>query len=371
MLKNDEVANITVGELGVPTSIESVINPELLPVAFLDKSDEPLEKRFDRWINRRKIPSKRDGLKFLCNLWGQRWLISPYYASLSDQYWIKKDDKTWEDVNFFTRKYSLDVNHVVFSPWLMTSTKGFSLDSPDLTTNGMLKKTWIQKEDGTSMLVKCSSEAFRQEPMNEVLTYLLCVQLNIPCVKYDFHIEGVELSSICDNFINETTELVPSTDFYYFKTRDKSQESIYSHLLKMCELLDIPNAEMYVNQIICVDRLTGNVDRNLSNISFIRDSNTKKFIGPAPLYDNGGAYMKSENVNRVFNPNFVDVGENIFKKYFKGKNMPKDDLFEAEIVGILSNYPYLSKTKQTNLLEQIRKTNAFLQHPVFLNNLER
>ena len=39
--------------------------------------------------------------------------------------------------------------------------------------------------------------------------------------------------------------------------------------------------------MLCLDYLIENSDRHYGNFGFIRDVNSLKFLGPAPLFDNG------------------------------------------------------------------------------------
>lgn len=75
--------------------------------------------------------------------------------SLSDQYWIKPFDSSveYKDINFFEHDFiDLDFTNATFSNSNDFSTK-ISLISPNNTTDGRLKKTWII-ENGKRYLIK-------------------------------------------------------------------------------------------------------------------------------------------------------------------------------------------------------------------------
>ena len=51
--------------------------------------------------------------------------------------------------------------------------------------------------------------------------------------------------------------------------------------------MQIPDVASYLQQMLCLDYLIENSDRHYGNFGFIRDVDSLKFLGPAPLFDNG------------------------------------------------------------------------------------
>ena len=340
---------------GVPKDILRIDNQELLPICLKRECNI---NTVTKWLNERSIPENRDGYKDAVVEFGNEWLLNKNYLSLSDQYWIKKRTETWKKVNYFNNMYSMDAGDIFFKPWTVNK-KNFA-PGPDLTTNGVAKKRWIRNADGTSSLIKATNVESKQSPLGEVLVSVLCEKLGIiDCVKYDLHIEGTTICSICDNFITEDTELVPAHYIYYEEERP-SDRPVHEHLIRMCELFDIPDAEEYIKALIFVDALSGNEDRNLSNIGFIRDVNTLKFIGPAPLFDSGNAYWSSANVeNAIKSKFFGDFTMSVFNEYKKKINLDslkKDSGYKS----IIYHYPFMSDLKKNNLIEAIGKRNKRL-----------
>ena len=167
---------------GSPASILKINNPELLPLCL--KNECTFEKVME-WLGKRNIPKTREGIKKIITNFGESWLENKNYASLSDHYWIKMRSEKYSKINYFTNYYSKDIGDMVFSPWLITKKK-IDNRSPDLTTNGILKKRWKQKNDFSSMLIKAGSKATHQEPLSEVLVSVLAEKMpNFSCVKYD------------------------------------------------------------------------------------------------------------------------------------------------------------------------------------------
>lgn len=77
-----------------------------------------------------------------------------YGLSLSDQYWVKREDDPveWKDVNFFDNPFDESLGEILLTSY--SSSRDISLNAPDVSTGGDLPKRWtIDKNTGRS----CSS----------------------------------------------------------------------------------------------------------------------------------------------------------------------------------------------------------------------
>ncbi len=355
-LKNEKVLSFEEKE-GETVKIGKVFAPELLPIPL---TKECSVENFNKWQKGRRIPEKREGLNKSVSMHGKDWMINKNHASLTDQYWVRKRDEKWKTVNFFNNMYGTDVGDILFSPDDFYKKKNRIYNySPELTTGGIVRKKWIQKDvknrDFTSFLIKASSTALNQEPLNEVLASRFAERLNkIKCVHYDLYIEKGEICSIGQNFVTENTELVPSNHIYYLEPREKG-ESILQHILRMCEKLDIPDAEEYIHWLTYIDYCTGNEDRNLSNIGFIRDVNTMKFIGPAPMYDSANAYWCGKPEFKTTKKGFLENDEKKIVDEMK-KKADIDFNKEAEECGeFLNTYRYMEEKDKEKLIKGVKE----------------
>lgn len=339
---------------GEPMDIKKVEAPELLPLCLRSKCTMDNVRT---WLKKRGMPDKREGLDDMKAEFGDRWLHPKNYLSLTDQYWIRKRTETWKRINFFTNFYSPDIGDMAFKPWTVSGRK-INSASPDLTTGGILKKRWLQKEDKTSMLIKASSRAAHQDPLNEVLVSVLTEKLGVvKSAGYDLWIEGTQMCSRCDNFVNENTELVPASYIYFEKPRDEKNENVYTHLLRMCDLYEIEGAKDYIDWVIFIDSLTGNEDRHLTNIAFLRDVNTLKFIGPSPLFDCGNAYWNAKKINGgVKSKLFGDVEEAIVNTRKEMCDL-KGALSNEGVHRLIQDYPGLSDERKDALTAAITERN--------------
>ena len=286
MLNKHQLLLVLDMEKGTVQKIVQVIDTDHLPV-FLQ--DNLTVGTINEWLAKRRIPDTREGLSAMRSDFPG---FEQYRCmfSLSDQYWFRyRKEETWEGLNYFTNPYSEDLGRAFFTPWEFERGHIFP-SSPDLMTNGALRKRWTREEDGTSFLIKAGSRKLRQEPITEVLASLMLKKLDIiPFVEYELVVEGLRLCSKCRNFVDKDTEFVPASHIYYKEPRKKT-DSVYTHLMKMCSCYGVKDAKEYIDAMIAADHILGNDDRHLGNFGFIRDVETAGITGFAPLFDSGSSY---------------------------------------------------------------------------------
>ena len=137
-----------------------------------------------------------------------------------------------------------------------------------------------------------------------------------------------------------------------------NNDSVYGHFLKCCDYLQIPDVAGYLQQMLCLDYLIENSDRHYGNFGFIRDVNSLRFLGPAPLFDNGTS-LWCESLNS-------EIGTELPAMPFKDTQkkqlaLVKECLIDingidacAEIVrNTLSISPYLDKERVTRISEAV------------------
>lgn len=334
-------------ENGTITKLYELIDEKHLPINMQDGGFN-LEE-VNKWAYLRRIPEKREGLSSARTSFRG---FENYHNmfSLSDQYWFQHTQKeSWKRLNFFTNSYQNETGKIFFEPWDV-DTKQLKLNTPDLTTNGVLRKRWIQQENGISYLIKAGSRAYNQSPIAEVLTTMFLERLNIiPFVEYRLVVDGLMMCSICKNFIDADTEFVPLTHIYY-KTERKKDESIYEHIVKqsMAYGLNEESVRHYLNSMIAADTVIHNTDRHLTNFGYIRDVESGRILGFAPLFDSGSAFsvLSDEKLQKK-------KAENMFRNEQKkavskilGK-MELEDFSEEAMLQMVSAFPTLtSKEKQ-------------------------
>lgn len=160
----------------------------------------------DRSLNSCKQIGCKMHLKF-CVSTPKLLLAKCYGLSLSDQYWVKpiNSDLEWEVVNFFDNDFSEDVGDILFGK--AKDSENISLNSPDNTSDGCLKKRW-KIINQKRCLLKAGSLPYEQQPFNEAIASLIMDKLNVDHVNYSVMVDDEKPYSVCEDFISRDTELV-------------------------------------------------------------------------------------------------------------------------------------------------------------------
>lgn len=306
MHKNIPVAALELDSAtGLIKKVAKVFAAEHLPLGVGVKKGIADRGALNEWWTDRSIPASRSGVREALETLEIKstnlLLLRCNGLSLSDQYWICPDgsDLTWEKVNFFHNDFSEDIGDVLFGSTKKPNPMGFS--SPDNTSDGNLKKRW-KIIDGKRWLVKGGSNPYRQQPLNEVIAANVMERLGIPYVPYQVIWSKGAPYSLCEDFIDENTELIPAWRIIQTKKR-KNDKSLYQHFVDCAESLGIQDVKAFLDRMIVLDYIIANEDRHLNNFGAIRNAETLEWLGMAPIYDSGSSLgydksiplMKDEN----------------------------------------------------------------------------
>lgn len=290
--KTIPVAEIIIDDAtGMIQKISKVYAPEHLPVGIPIHKGVINRAAFNEWWTDRSIPASRMGVrearKTLDTNNTLLLLTRCCGLSLSDQYWIcPKDAKLrWEDINFFDNSFSGDIGDILFGEYQKDDIPDFH--SPDITTDGNLKKRWMLL-DGRPCLVKGGSEPFCQQPFNEVIATKIMQRLDIPHIPYTVIWDHGAPYSVCEDFVRGDTELVPAWRIFQLRKRNNST-SLYRHFVDCCASVGIPDVVPFLDRMIVLDYILANEDRHLNNFGALRHAETLEWIGMAPIYDSGTA----------------------------------------------------------------------------------
>lgn len=288
--KNRPLAEIELSDSGFIVAVNKIIDAEAFPVGVIaDNNLKNIIGRLNGWWQGRAIPASRDGLKQILQTYGiettTKLAARSLGLSLSDQYWLKPagSDIEWQDVNFFTNDFSSDLGDAFFSRG--SSKPNINPLTPDASSNGWLKKKWTII-DGKRYLAKAGSVPLLQQPYNEVAASQIMQGLGIEHVEYKLLIEDGRPLSLCKNFVDTETEFVPANLIRSVLPKSKNDNE-YTHFVKCAEKLEIPNVKKLLDNLLTIDFLIENTDRHYGNFGFIRNVNTLKFTGPAPVFDSG------------------------------------------------------------------------------------
>lgn len=290
MHKRTAVAAIQMDdETGYIQRIGTLYAAEHLPVGVSVHKGIVDRAALNAWWTDRSIPANRSGVREALetlHIGSTRMLLIRCYGlSLSDQYWICPEGTglTWDEINFFQHDFSEDVGDVLFGGGRQQD--ALDLSSPDNTSDGNLKKRW-KIIRGKRCLIKGGSNPFRQQPFNEVIAAGIMERLGIPHVPYTMIWDKGAPYSVCEDMVDENTELIPAWRIIQTRKRSNST-SVYQHYVACCEGLGIKDVVPFLDRMMVLDYIIANEDRHLNNFGALRNAETLEWIGMAPIYDSG------------------------------------------------------------------------------------
>lgn len=294
---------------------------ELLPLDLVMTGDGIL-----KWLRKRVIPKNRafvdEILKSLgLSINNTKGIIDVCKGlSLNDSYWVvpQEFDGTFEEYNLYENRFS-EVLSLVAYTGANASNRAFTT-SPELTTQGMLRKAWRYIEDDGIYLYKGGTEGAAntgKEPYSEYYAYQIAKAMGLNAVPYDLENWKGILASKCKLFTDIDTAFVPIGRIvkeggikacldYYKSISDGAYEELCSMLV--------------------FDAVIYNEDRHFGNFGVLRDNHTGKVISPAPIFDNGLS---------LFNMAMPDDFDNL-SEYAKTRTTPYGVSFESickEVIG--------------------------------------
>ena len=269
---------------GLKVEIQSVfdVDKELFPIDMEVSNTGVL-----KWLQKRVIPKNRafvdEILKSLgLSINNTKGIIDICKGlSLNDSYWVvpQEFEGTFEEYNLYDNRFS-EVLSLVAYTGVGASNRAFTT-SPELTTQGMLRKAWRFIEDDGIYLYKGGTEGAAntgKEPYSEYYAYQIAKAMGLNAVAYDLENWKGILASKCTLFTDIDTAFVSIGGIvkeggikacldYYKSISDEDYEELCSMLV--------------------FDAVIYNEDRHFGNFGILRDNHTGKIIGPAPIFDNG------------------------------------------------------------------------------------
>jgi hypothetical protein len=323
MCKNVEVASFAYdSRKRMVVGKARLLNPEFLPVGCHGNDGRFNTASLGAWISARGIPPSRPGLSPVLVSLGlatpEELLVSGLGLSLSDQYWFRPPEEPqldWERVNFFHNDFSTQLGealaphdpasgsaalHRVEEAGLVVTS------SPDAALNGNLPKRWEIAADGTRVLVKSGKASnLYQEPFNEAVATALCRRLlddEGAYVPYRLQPNGYPAYvSTCPCMVDANHELVIAGDVMRSHKADPSASRHENYALA-CESHGLADVRTRLAQMLVVDHILANFDRHWGNFGVVVETDTRRWVGVAPIYDSGESLWCDRALANDFGP---------------------------------------------------------------------
>ena len=271
-----------------------------------------------KWIETRKAPKNRVLIdKVFEKIAKNKKNVMDYIdvsfgLSLNDCYWIipsdKKDEYKWGKYNLYKNKFSEVIGNIAFTGYGEKIT-GITT-SPELTTNGMLKKCW-HIENGKIYLYKGSTPEFANQgkeaysefyssQVAKIFFENINSEKKLFPVNYELREFHNQIVSACELFTTEDKGYIPIE--MLLRSKGLALKSLDSKII--VEIKKIYGKEKFEDLMI-FDAVIGNTDRHLGNFGMFIDNNTNKILETAPIFDNGLSFLNHLTLEEIKDKNYI------------------------------------------------------------------
>jgi hypothetical protein len=326
--KDIDTALLAINEEGNIIAVKEVFHSEHLPLSCAMENGKINQRRLTQWWNERGIPASRENMRVVMAEIGatskNRLLLECRALSLSDHYWIaqENDTKKWKDVNFYENEFDHAIGGLFFNR--KRQDKKYDRNTPDISSDGNLRKRWDIGKDGNRILVKTGKGPYMQEPVNEVIASLLCEYLEIPHVKYSLDWEEGEPVSKCANMTDTDHEFVEAIRVYYSREPLYFDNNKYRHYCDCAQRLGVKGNTEILDRMIVLDYIILNHDRHFKNFGILRNSQTLGSITAAPIFDSGSSLFHENGAAAIALPEKAKMGIECFDSLNKQLELVKD-----------------------------------------------
>ena len=285
MHKNDKVCECKFDSRGYLENISKIFNKELLPVGVGEKETNI---ELQKWILGRSIAQNRRDIGALREFYGSSAFIPQMGLSLFDCYWFSdKGDSIWEHVNAYDN-WDCRTDSIYLMLARPEEKQGINLDSPNLTIPGRDPRIWYRLDENEEMIAVADNKPETEKE--------LCLLYSNAQFQMNYYKKGIDNPIVAKRsyvilhnniyvripaYTSKEKELVVLEDLYH--TMADPQKSNMENLTVCCEHYEIPNWKEFFYYMQEFDHATGNKDRELSDVYVLRNSDTLKILGFAPL----------------------------------------------------------------------------------------
>lgn len=240
-----------------------------------------------KWLERRVIPKNRAFVDEILKALGlsvndTKGIIDVCKGlSLNDSFWVVPLGfaGSFKEYNLYENRFSNVLSLVAYTG--VGQSRAVITTSPELTTNGMLRKAWRYIEGEGIYLYKGGTEGAAntgREPYSEFYACQIAERMGLHAVHYDLENWKDILASKCKLFTDIDTAYIPigrlvrtggikaCLEFYAAISKEAAEE---------------------LKSMLVFDAVIYNEDRHFGNFGVLRDNHSGKIIGAAPIFDNG------------------------------------------------------------------------------------
>lgn len=156
--------------------------------------------------------------------------------------------------------------------------------------------------------------------------------------------EEQALGCMCKNFANKTVEFIPAFDVVSSEKK-RNDMSEYESFISICGMhgLEVEYVREFLEYQILTDFIINNTDRHFNNFGVLRDVNTLRYVGIAPIFDSGNSMLW----NRRLIP-----GENKMQSSLYSVPVTSFKKIEADLLRYINNFKAVNyqSCRQKNLL---------------------
>lgn len=240
-----------------------------------------------QWLERRVIPKNRAFVDEILKTLGlsinnTKGIIDVCKGlSLNDSFWVVPlgFTGTFAQYNLYENRFSNVLSLVAYTG-VGRSREAFTT-SPELTTQGMLRKAWRFIEDDGIYLYKGGTEGAvnaGREPYSEYYACQIAERMGLHAVHYDMENWKDILACKCRLFTDIDTAYIPIGHL----VRSGGIKACLEYYAAISE-----EAEEELKSMLVFDAVIYNEDRHFGNFGILRENRTGRVLGAAPIFDNG------------------------------------------------------------------------------------
>ena len=278
-------------------------NTKLLPLG-IDATGNGLKE----WLLERRAPLERENVIRLLDFYGTtvedplRYLEVSRGLSLIDTYWVSSDDAKWNDVKLYDKELDKAAAKIAFEGNTQGLVTGIDIASPELVTDGCLRKYWANT--GTGIVLRKAEEPARIKTdgrstvVMEYYAAQVAAAMGIPHIPYSIGFYsgdnyGREMICECPLFTSEDVGYVNGFKLLRYFFPDMTLEELSKKITVPDFHLEFAakyGFDAYADMMV-FDAVILNTDRHFGNFGYLINNNTGRLIGPAPLFDNGNSLL--------------------------------------------------------------------------------